>query len=290
MEYQISNEYVKAVISDVGAELQSVKKDGIEYLWNGDPVYWKERSPLLFPYVGRFTEGKYLLAGKEYEMNIHGFARKLPFQAVYREEDMITFELRDNEETFKEYPYHFILQVSYELKDNEIAVTYRVSNCSKDTMYFGIGGHPGFRVPLEEGFEFSDYCLEFGAAARPERIGHTPACFLSGTDVEFPLEGGRRIPLAHNMFDDDAIVLRNMSDEVTLRSDKGSRKVTVSYPDMRYLGIWHAPKTEAPYVCIEPWTSLPSRQDIIEEFRCKSDLVRLTAGEQYVNTWSIAVE
>lgn len=290
MDYQISNEKVQVTISDVGAELQSIKKDGAEYLWNGDAAYWKERSPILFPYVGRFTEGKYLLSGKEYKMDIHGFARKLPYHVVYQEEDMITFELRDNEETYEMYPYHFIFQVTYELNEQEIAVTYRVSNCSRETMYFGIGGHPGFMVPLESGLDFSDYYLEFGGTARPERVGHTPACFLSGTNSEFPLEDGRKIKLAHNLFDDDAIVLRNMADEVTLGSEKGSRKVKVSYPDMPYLGIWHAPKTDAPYVCIEPWTSLPSRQDVVEEFKYKSDLIRLTAGEQYVNAWSIAVE
>ena len=170
MDYQISNGCVQAVVSDLGAELQSVKKDGCEYLWNGDAAYWAERSPLLFPYVGRFTDGKYLLDGREYEMNIHGFARKLVYHVLYREEDMITFELRDSEETFKVYPYHFILQVSYELQDNEIVITYRVSNCTKETMYFGIGGHPGFQVPLEDGLEFSDYYLEFGGVSRPERV------------------------------------------------------------------------------------------------------------------------
>lgn len=290
MEYQIKNGSIQVMISDVGAELQSVKKDGAEYLWNGDEKYWKERSPILFPYVGRFTEGKYLLGGKEYEMNIHGFARKLPYHVVYQEEDMITLELRDSEETLGMYPYHFILQVSYELRDNEILITYRVSNCSKETMYFGIGGHPGFMVPLEEGLEFADYYLEFGGEARPERVGHTPACFLSGRDAEFPLEDGRKLRLSHDLFDNDAIVLRNMADEVTLKSDKGTRQVKVSYPDMSYLGIWHTPKTDAPYVCIEPWTSLPSRQDVVEEFKYKSDLVRLLSGEQYVNTWEIAIE
>ena len=126
--------------------------------------------------------------------------------------------------------------------------------------------------------------------SRPERVGHTPACFLSGQNQEFPLENGTRISLSHRLFDDDAIVLRNMADKVALKSDKGTRQVKVSYPDMPYLGIWHAPKKEAPYVCIEPWTSLPSRQDVVEEFKYKSDLIRLAAGEQYVNAWSIAVD
>lgn len=156
-------------------------------------------------------------------------------------------------------------------------------------MYFGIGGHPGFRVPLEDDLDFEDYFLEFHTACRPDRVGHTDACFLSGENTEFPLQNGKILPLYHGMFDDDAVVLQNMSDCVTLKSQKGSRQVTVSYPDLPYLGLWHAPKTEAPYLCIEPWTSLPSRQDIVEEFRCKSDLIRLKGGKVYENCWSIFI-
>ena len=74
MNYQISNEYISITVSDLGAELQSIVKEGQEYLWNGDAKYWPERSPLLFPFVGRFTNGKYLLDGKEYEII------RVPFQ------------------------------------------------------------------------------------------------------------------------------------------------------------------------------------------------------------------
>ena len=289
MEYSISNHSLQLVLSNIGAELQSIQKNGREYLWNGDPQYWPERSPILFPYVGRFTEGKYRLGGREYEMEIHGFAKKYPYRVAEQKEDSITFELRDHTETYQMYPYHFILQVTYRLQDNTIAITYRVFNASPDTMYFGIGGHPGFRVPLEEGLTFSDYYLEFSGTSCPERIGHTPACFLSGINQPFPLEDNRILRLYHKMFDEDAIVFRNMADEVTLKSEKGMRQVTVSYPNMPYLGLWHAPKTEAPYLCIEPWTSLPSRQNIVEEFRYKSDLIRLAPEKQYRNTWNITI-
>lgn len=290
MNYQIGNEELTLTISDMGAEMQSIMKDGKEYLWNGDETYWPERAPILFPYVGRFTDGKYLLNGKEYEMDIHGFARHLPYRVVYKEENVITFELCDNEDTYKMYPCHFVLQANYEVKNHKIGITYHVENHSDDTMYFGIGGHPGFALPFDEGLDFSDYYLEFSGACRPARVRHTPACFVSGVSEEFPLENGRSLRLSHDMFDNDAIVLREMADEVTLKSDKGNRKVTVSYPNLPFLGFWHAPKTEAPYICIEPWTSLPSRQDIIEEFRYKSDLVRLAAGGVYENAWSITVD
>ena len=290
MNYQLNNDKISLVVSDVGAEMQSIMKDGAEYLWNGDETYWPERAPILFPYVGRFTNGKYRLNGKEYEMDIHGFARKLPYNVLCQENNRIELELKDNEETYASYPYHFSLKVAYELVDKSINITYSVENQSDEIMYFGIGGHPGFRVPLEEGIEFGDYYLEFGVESRPERVGHTPACFLSGVNEEFSLENGRKLCLRHNMFDDDAIVLQNVSDEVVLKTDKGTRQVKVSYPNLPYLGLWHAPKTEAPYICIEPWTSLPSRQDVIEEFRYKYDLIRLDSGKVYVNRWSITIE
>lgn len=289
MNFDISNSCISVKISDTGAELQSIVKDDVEYLWDGDKEYWPERAPVLFPYVGRFTDGTYTLGGREYHMDIHGFGRKLPYKVIEYDQEHIVFELEDTEETFESYPYHFLLRIIYRLENNRILVEYLVENRSEEMMYFGIGGHPGFQVPLEDGLAFSDYYLEFSGIGRPDRVGHTPACFLSGMNSEFPLEDGRKIRMHHNMFDDDAIVLQNMSNEVTLKSDRGTRSVTVSYPSMAYLGFWHAPKTEAPYICIEPWTSLPSRQDVVEEFSNKSDLVRLEAGKTYKNQWSITI-
>ena len=155
-------------------------------------------------------------------------------------------------------------------------------------MYFGLGGHPGFRVPLTEGKHFEDYCLRFAEPCSPKRVGFTPDCFVTGENTEYTLSNGTDIPLRHDLFDDDAIVLRDMAREVTLCSDD-MRAVTVRYPQMRYLGIWHMPKTDAPYVCIEPWLSLPAhagRKAVLEE---QEDLVALAPGETYRNLWSIEI-
>lgn len=55
----------------------------------------------------------------------------------------------------------------------------------------------------------------------------------------------------------------------------------VSYPQMNFLGIWHMPFTDAPYVCIEPWSALPSRKGRIEDLSEQPNLVHLPAGERY---------
>lgn len=105
----------------------------------------------------------------------------------------------------------------------------------------------------------------------------------------FPLTDGSKIPLKHSLFDNDAIVLTHTSKTVSLKSDRGTRRVTVSYPDMDYIGFWHATLTEAPYVCIEPWSSLPSRQDIVEDLSTQPGLKSLKAGGVYRNSWSIEI-
>lgn len=290
MIYTIENEALKVQIADRGAELMSIQtKDGNEYLWQGDPAYWADRAMNLFPYIARLTEGKYTLEGTTYEMTIHGFANYSVLTAVEQEGDRIVFELTDSEETRKMYPYAFAYRVIYSLKGSKLEVKFEVENRNDKVMYFGIGGHPGFNVPLEKGLAFEDYYLEFDRPENPVRVGFTEACYLNGQDEEYVLSEGGKILMNHHLFDEDAIVLRDMAKCVTLKSDKSSRYVKVEYPEMDYLGIWHMPHTDAPYVCIEPWSSLPSRQDVIEALEEKKDLVALEAGKTYENIWTVEI-
>ena len=285
----IKNDKIEVAIDTMGAQLMSIKSDGCEYLWQGDPAYWSNRAPNLFPYIARLTEGSYTYHGERYSMPNHGFASKQEFSAEFSDDSCAVFTLESHEETKKMYPFDFVFRVIYALRENSLDITYSVENKGSECMYFAVGGHPGFRVPLESGKDFSDYSLIFSEKSKPDRVGFTESVFLSGKDEVYPLINDTVLPLAHEKFDDDAIILKNMTREVTLRHKDGGRGLTVTFPDMPYLGIWHRPKTDAPYVCIEPWTSLPSRQDIVEEITAKSDLISLPAEMAYENTWSVTV-
>lgn len=291
MNYEIKSENgLKLEVSDQGAEMTSLTLNGTEYLWQGDPAYWTEHAPVLFPFVGRFTDGKYCLGEKEYPMLIHGFAKRSAFQVEKKSESSVTMTLTDSEKTLEQYPFHFCLKVTYSVQKNRVSVKFHVENRDDTMMYFGIGGHPGFNVPLEQGLSFEDYYLQFAETCRPDRVIHTEDCFVAGRTEHFALEDGRIIRLHHDLFDDDAIVLQDECDCVTLRSDKGQRAVTVSYPGLPYLGIWHKPKSDAHYVAIEPWVSLPSRKGIVEDFRYKNDLVRLPGKKNWETEWYITVQ
>lgn len=285
----IENGCLSLTVDTLGAQMMNLKRNGTEYLWQGDSKYWGDRAPILFPFIARLTNNSYTFNGKLYPMTIHGFANASEFTVAEQTGDKLVLELKSSEKTLVHYPIDFVFQVIFQLDGDSLKTTYHVENKSAVTMPFGIGGHPGFKVPVGENEKFEDYCLEFNLPCQPDRVGFTPAVYLSGHDEAYPLEDGKRIHLRHDLFDEDAIILKNMAREVTLKSKASSHSVTVSYPQMPYLGIWHWPHTDAPYVCIEPWSSLPSRQDVVEEFTCKSDLVQLESGKTYDNTWTITL-
>lgn len=285
----LQNNAICLVVDTLGAQITNLRSNQTEYLWQGDPRYWADRAPTLFPFIGRLWSNRYQFLGDTYAMGIHGFAAGSEFSLAEQGADYAVLTLSDTPSTLESYPFAFTLTITYRLVEKAVGITYAVRNKDTKIIPFGIGGHPGFRVPLEQGEQFEDYYLEFTTACQPDRVGFTPAVYLNGRDQAYPLEDGRRLPLRHDLFDEDAVILKNMGREVTLRSKKSGHFVKISYPQMRYLGIWHLPKSDAPYVCIEPWTSLPGRQDVVEEFSCKSDLIHLLPGKTYENIWTISV-
>ena len=118
----LSNEVLTVNVSEQGAELQNIIKNGIEYLWQGDPAFWARRSPVLFPIVGSVWEGKYRVEGKEYALGQHGFARDMKFDLVEASQTEVRYRLVSSEETLKKYPYPFVLEIAYKLYDNKIDV------------------------------------------------------------------------------------------------------------------------------------------------------------------------
>jgi len=290
VEYTIRNRCLEVTVSEHGAELRSIRdRQGTEYLWQGDPRYWEDRAPTLFPYVGRLTDGKYRLDGKLYSMTIHGFAALSDFTAVSAGPSALCMELRWSEETLRIYPRRFVFRVRCALRGRTLSVVYEVKNEDDRILYFGLGGHPGFRVPVREGTAFEDYRIRFRRGARPVQVGFSDACFVNGEDAPFPLDGEDGIPLRHSLFDRDAIVLRNMGPFAALELAGGERVLTVRAPKLKYLGIWHRPHTDAPYVCLEPWSSLPSRQGEIAVLEEKKDLKSLAPGESGSYRWSVEI-
>ncbi len=287
----IQNSKLKVTVDTLGAQLMSIcSADGYEYLWQGDSKYWNDRAPVLFPFIGRLQDEKYRLNGRTYSMQIHGFANSKEFSMTSHKKDLLVLTLLGTIDTAVSFPYEFVLEITYKLEDNALVVQNRVKNNSGRQMHFALGGHPGFCVPISEGESFEDYYLEFSEPCKPNRVGFTSdTILLNGKTEPFGLEKNKILPLKHSLFDEDAIVLQDVARQISLKNKKANCGITVSYEQMPYLGLWHWPKTDAPYICIEPWSSLPGRAGIIEDIACRADFIHLDSNKVYENVWSIKV-
>ena len=288
---QISNSNLIVTISQEGGALTSIRDaaSGREFLWQGDPAYWTGQAPNLFPFVGRLYQKTYTLHGKAYPMEIHGFVRHAQMTVEEQEATGCCFLLTDSPETLAIYPYSFAFRIRYTLKGQTLQVAFQVENRSAEPLYCGMGGHPGFNVPMEEGLSFEDYELTFPEACTPSRVIFSPALQVAPERLAYPLVEGRKLPLQHQLFDADAVVLAGAPRQVTVSSPKGSHGVTVSYPQMPYVGFWHKPQTDAPYVCMEPWSILPGRDSLVEELSQMPDITTVAPGETFENRWSITI-
>ena len=289
MIYILENDQLRVKVSSVGAELQSIRRidDGTEYLWQGDATYWARRASNLFPVCGRLWDNQYIYRSKTYPMGSHGFARGKEWSVLHQTGNALTLQLTPDEETLAAYPFRFTLQMTYTLTEESLAVTTIVHNEDDKEMPFAVGGHPGFNVPLTEGSVYEDYKLVFDEPCQPLKFICDANCFYLDKMTLFPLEENRVLPLQHSLFDDDAIFLEKATRGVTLCSDKSAHSVHLAFPDSPYLGIWHTPKSEAPFVCIEPWVAAPSRAGAVANLEDRSDMIQLEPSGVYRNTYTI---
>ena len=290
MIYSIENKILKATVDTSGAQLQSIysKATETEYLWQGDPAYWAGRAYNLFPTIGRMYKNTYTYDGNEYSLRCHGIARYRAFQLTDRTATKLTFRLTEDEDSLKDYPFKFEFFIRYELKEATLEISFIVKNTDEKELIFALGGHPGFNVPFGNG-AFEDYYLEF--SEKTKVLFHTlsESKFMTGEKLPLPLTEGVRLPLRHELFDNDAAILGNTCREISLKSKADPRYITVKYPDFRYLGVWHTPETDAPFVCIEPWSALPATDGVITDLSAKEDMTRLAPGKTYKTSWSIEI-
>ena len=88
----IKSGLLSVTISSKGAEIQSIQdKNGVERMFNGDPAFWANRAPILFPVAGGLKNDCYEWQGKWYPMPKHGFIRPLEWQVEDVKENQATF-------------------------------------------------------------------------------------------------------------------------------------------------------------------------------------------------------
>lgn len=282
MEHSIFNSHFQVNVQQKGTEISSIKsqKTGREFMWNANPEIWGSHAPVLFPAIGSFKNGECTINKKNYKIPKHGFIRHNESIVLTSQTNTkLNFQLDYSEETLVIYPYKFRFNIIFKLEKNKLIVSHKVTNLDDKTIYFHLGGHPGFKCPINEDENYSDYYLEF------EHEENTATTLLSAngliSDETKPILINTTIlPLTPNLFDHDALIFKDLkSRKVSLKSHQSNQVVIISFDDFNYLGIWAKPN--APFVCIEPWLGIADHDDTDGDFLKKDGLIALVKGEVF---------
>jgi galactose mutarotase-like enzyme len=270
----LKNAHIEASFVAMGAELQTLRDaSGRDFLWDGDPTWWKGRAPLLFPIVGRVPHDHILVDGQLYPMRQHGLARISEFTLVRANAETCVFRLLASPETLAHFPYDFHLDVTYALSGPSLLLSAAVTNPGPAPIPVSFGFHPAFRWPLPGSDVKGDHAVIFDED-EPAPVRRLKDGLLR--DERFPTPvAGRVLALYEALFDDDAIIFdRLISRGVTYRSPHAT--VRIDFPCMPQLGLWSKPG--AGFVCIEPWHGYAAPDDFAGELREKPGISSLEPG------------
>ena len=286
----LENGILTVDVSEVGAELQSIRKGKTEYLWHGDPAYWGRRSPVLFPIVGSVWETRYRVDGREYNIGQHGFARDEEFTLVSASDTEVRYRLESTEETLKRYPFPFVLEIAYRLQDNRLEVIWEVENPADADMWFQIGAHPAFLYPDYDPAAQGRGSFTFDRNDGLECITLADkGCVDVDSRYPLPMKDGV-LKLNVDTFDPvNTFVLEGsqVTETVMYRED-GTPWLKLMF-DAPVLGLWSPPGMNAPFVCIEPWYGRCDRAGYEGEYKDKDWMNHLAPGERFSKSYTIEI-
>ena len=293
----LENDQLLVQVEDHGAELTRLydKKTGKELLWSADPSFWGYHAPVLFPFVGMLSSRAFRYRGVSYPMGQHGFARQSEFTCLPgADQSTVSHILRSDKNTRTLYPFDFQLTVTHTLSDRELTVKWYVQNPSaEETLYFSIGGHPGFAVPpvpsadmkkedcyvLFPGRESLRYILVdlSVTAADPDHV------------YTMPLDHGY-LKLTPHLFDIDTFIFEEgQVEEASLCGPDRKPWLTLRCPGFPRFGLW-TKSDEAPFVCLEPWYGRLDDRGFAGELPEKTGILSLAPGEAFEASYIICAE
>ena len=281
MNFTISNKILTATINSKGAELNSLKKDKREYIWEGNPEFWGKHSPILFPIVGTLKDSFFIYANQKFELSRHGFARDNEFEIIKSSENEIIFSLQSSEKTLEIYPFEFELQIIYTLEENSLAITYQVKNESKTKMPFSIGGHPAFSLPEK----FEKYSLLF---EKQETLTSyvLENDLVSENKKTFELRE-KQFPLNYQTFENDALIFKSLKSKSIAILENQKPLLNFSFQDFPNFGIWTKPN--ASFICLEPWVGYSDTSNANGNLFEKEGIIILEEGKKFQASFYIEI-
>lgn len=278
----ISNEFLTATFSEIGAELKSLKHNNKEYIWYGDPAYWTGSSPVLFPICSCLKDDEFIYEGKTYTLQKHGFARRSKFEVEHVGDTTATFLLSSANCPHDNYPFEYEFRITYTLIGKKVNVEYNIRNLTDGEMYFSVGAHEAYNCP--EGIE--NYEIIF------DKKESLDAYQLIGPLLSYDtVNYGKDIntlQLDHSLFSNDCLIFKNLNSRgATLRNKTTGEKIKVDFEGFDYLLIWTAPN--APFICIEPWCGITDNVNTNKNLPEKEGIQKIEKGGSFYRIHSFEI-
>jgi len=272
----IQNKYLRCEIEENGGQIHSLKRlDGnIEYMWQGDPQFWKYKNPTLFPIVGSTFDRHIRVLGQVLPMEQHGFARLNNFKCVDQQSDRVTMRLCDNDQTRAIYPFAFNLDITYRLWDEELYIDYRVENKSEEIMPFQFGLHPAFSLDYQPNSSTTDFKVIFH-----------PASDLTFNREERILSLVEEWDLSEEMFKERGTWMFKDVNAPFVSLTDGKNGVTVGISGYKWLCFWKKPN--APFLCIEPWHGHGDYEPVEVDLSQRDGTLVLHPHQHWITSYSI---
>jgi len=237
-------------VARLGAEALAWSVGGVELLWPGDPAIWPDISPILFPIVG-WTRDGVRVAGKRYDLGVHGFARTMTYQIEAASADFVRLVARDDEATRALYPFAFAFRVEHRLAPGSWEVALEIENTDVSPMPYACGLHPGFNWPFagaaRDGAQF-----RFASAERAEVPIIAPGGLFSQQTRPIPLVGGTTLPLDDALFAREALCFLDAASRSAHFEQADGSALEMTLEDFPHLALWTKPG--APFLSPESWT------------------------------------
>lgn len=241
---------------------------------------WKNHATVLFPIVGGLKDKVSKLGNTSIRTpGNHGIARNSTFSVVKVGDTdcgLIHYRLSADDYTRQYYPFDFHLDVIFELRSRDLAVTFEISNPGYDAIYYCLGWHPGFRTPFVKGQGQKRDCRLVMPRGKIRRYHNNEHCRLTGQTSMMTVDGvlgwtEEGLELTY-MYEIDNPANR----AVTLEDPNSGVSVRIDFPEFPHLGFWSEPGDE--FICIEPWQGMDDHEEQ-ETFDRKVGVVKLEAGD-----------
>ena len=277
MQYILENETLKIEVSDIGGELRSLckKATGREYMFDANPEWWDNTSPVCFPVCGRFHNDKCTVDGKDYDLMIHGFVRRNPMKCVHVTNSSVTHMRASDDETRAIYPFNFEFYITHEIIGSKVKVTYRVVNKDEKPLPFQVGAHPAFAIKL------GDKINLYGK----ENLSYKN--LVEKLIPEESREVGRQIAIEKGLFAGNALFFTERQLYAAGLEDENGEFIRVSFTGFPTCVFWSP--DGAPFTCIEPWFGCDDKVGTDDNFRNRYCMNTVDVGGEFEISYYINV-